>query len=111
MEETGWSLVWVPRAEIIRQLIDAGKDARGEVLLGAAQEIIDDLDFAVSEGKHPQRREVRDAVAQAIGAFRAGFPGPAQSYATAVFTTTMHVHLGLKKFGPARDEFAKRDPM
>lgn len=111
MEQTGWSLVRVPRGEVVRKLLDAPENAREEVLVNSAAEIVDDLDTAISEVRHSQLVELRDKVVQAIGAFRAGLHGPAQSYATAVFTTTMHVHLGLKRFRAARDEFAKRDPM
>ena len=107
MEETGWSLVWVPRAEVIRALLDADAGGREEVLVNSAQDIVIDLDAALAEVNHTQLVELRDALAQAIGAFRAGFPGPAQSYAAAVFTTTMHVPLGLKKFNDARDEFGE----
>jgi hypothetical protein len=111
MEETGWSLVWVPRAEIIRALLDADAGDREQVLVNSADDIVTDLDAALVEVSHTQLIELRDALAQAIGAFRAGFAGPAQSHAAAVFTTTMHVPLGLKKFKDARDEFERREPM
>ncbi len=112
MEETGWSLVWVPRADVVRKLLDAVKDVREEVLLSSKSEILDDLDAALGEVEHSQLVELRDHVVQAIGSFRAGFEAPAQSLASAVFTTVMHVHLGLKKFPAARNEFEKHgDPM
>lgn len=89
-------------AEIIPTLLDADEDDREAVLVNSSTEIVEDLEAAVSEVEHTQLADLRDAVVQAIGAFHAGFPGPAQSYAAAVFTTTMHVHLGLKKFPAAQ---------
>jgi hypothetical protein len=111
MDETGWSLVWVPRAEVIRQLLDAEDGDRPAVLVNSDEEIVADLDAALEAVRHTQLVELRDALSQAVGAYRAGFPGPAQSHAAAVFTTTMHVHLELKNFRAAREEFEMRDPM
>jgi hypothetical protein len=111
MEETGWSLVWVPRADIVRKLLDAADEEPQDVLLASKDEILDDLNAALLEVKHSQLVELRDHIVQAIGSFRAGFDAPAQALASAVFTTLMHVHLGLRKFGEAREEFAKHDPI
>ena len=42
MRETRWCLVWVPRAEVVRRLLDADKEKRGEKLLASSCEVLED---------------------------------------------------------------------
>jgi hypothetical protein len=111
MDETGYSLVWVPRGEIVRELLATPVDRREQVLVESAAAIMEDLDGALAEIRHTELIELRDHVADSVAAFRDGHPRAAQALATSVLTTAMHVHLGLKRFKDARDEFSKRDPM
>jgi hypothetical protein len=111
MEETGWSLVWVPRRETVRALVEADPATREAVLLGAADDIVEDLEAALMDIEDSNLGELRELLAEAVASYRVGHHAAAQALATTIFTTILHVHLGHKRFKSAQEEFAKRDPM
>ena len=112
MEETGWSLAWVPRPEVIEGLLAAaGENARAAALLDREGEVLDDLTACLSEVADLKLAEVKEIAAEAVDSYRGGRRRAAQALATCLFTTLIHVHLEQRTLGGARATFARHDPM
>jgi len=112
MEETGWSLAWVPRPSVIDDLLAATDSAaRGQALLAHEAEVLDDLDLCLAEITDADLAETLKAATEAVGSYRDGRVLAAQALATCLFTTLIHVNLEHKTFGAARDAFTEHDPM
>ncbi len=109
MAETGLSLAWVPRVDIVRAILAADADERADVLLAHEGEVVEDLRTCLADVAAPSLQELRAHLAKAVGAYAAGFPEPAQSHAANVFSTTLEVPLSLS-FSKAREEFARHRP-
>lgn len=102
MEESGWSLVWTPRVEIVRSLIGAPAGEREGVLLRAERDVLDDLAAAIEEISREELTELGAANREAIGAFRDGWLRASQALSTVVFTTLFHRHVD-GRFTSARE--------
>lgn len=86
MSETGFCLVWTPRAAIVQAVLDAEPSQRSEVLRARSAEILDDLEAVLAEVTAAELADPRRATDQAIAAFRAGLFVPAQATAAVVFS-------------------------
>jgi hypothetical protein len=76
--DDGIPVAWVPSVRIVRRLLDAAdRSERMAVLLEHAQVILDECEAAMVEVGGSWSERCREA----IGAYRAGFIGPAQSHA------------------------------
>jgi hypothetical protein len=111
MEETGWCLVWTPRWSVIEALLAAGSEARADVLHGHEEEILADLESCLAEADQPEVEELEAASVEAIKAYRNETVIPAQTAATAVLTTAIHVHFGIPTFPEAREKFGEKKAM
>jgi hypothetical protein len=111
MEDTGWALVWAPRAEVVRSLVNSAASERERILLEHSDMVLDDLE-AITEAAavDPALEHLADANREAIDAYRAGHTRAAQALAGVVFTATFHVILGFKSFKAGRAELDKIDP-
>ncbi len=87
---TGYCLVWVPRHEIVRQVLATDDSATKAVLLARRDEVLDDALAVLAEVAEPELALERDAAAVAIRAFRDGRAKPAQALASSVFTSAAH---------------------
>jgi len=112
VKASGLCLVWAPRPQVIRALLDADDEAeRARVLAENADAILDDLDavLAASEGCGIDGQA--DACAFAVDALtsaRAGHFNGAQALAACGLARVIHASFGLS-FGAARDKFEKFD--
>lgn len=77
--EEGLPLAWVPRAEIVSALLDAGSaEQRVELLIVRADDVLDDCRRLLAG----QKGEWALQCGEAIECFAAGFDAPAQSHAS-----------------------------
>lgn len=67
MRETRWCLVWVPRGEVVRRLVDAEEDNRSDELLASAPEIIEDSRSVLQTIEHPDLQQCRRAARSSGG--------------------------------------------
>jgi hypothetical protein len=103
MQETGWCLVWCPRAEVIRQLLEADdSDARIRLLLESKGLVIDDLRDCLSSVTRQEVDGHRSAAMAAIEAFADGHIAAAQALAASDISALINGTLGIRTFGEAR---------
>lgn len=82
----GIAVWWVPRSEILDELLDASTTwQRYDVLVERRVEVLDDCDLVLGSVHGLIAAQCRSAVACARG----GFDGPAQSHATNVFDSIL----------------------
>lgn len=110
MRETRWCLVWVPRSEIVRRLVIADKEDRGEVLLACTTEIVDDCRSVLEVIEHPELQQVRRAGLQVADAIAAGLDMAAQALAASCLSDVINTKFGYS-FKKAQERFTVDDPM
>jgi hypothetical protein len=88
MESTGWVLAWVPREEVLRELIDAQdrRDAIGR-LLTHQDDVLDDLKKELGEVTDPSLTDPSVALHQGVRSYEWGHAFPAQAIAAIVLTS------------------------
>jgi hypothetical protein len=80
MRETGWCLVWSPRAEVIRRLLDTPDlQARERILLESNFLVLEDLRASLADSSRPELADHRTAASRAIDAFADGHFEAAQA--------------------------------
>jgi hypothetical protein len=108
---SGVSVVWVPRADIVRALLDAPNDtAREAVLIERTGDVLDDLAVTLAEATHPELGHIRKMAAEAIAACVDGHFAPGQSHAAAALSGAVHDYFGEERFNRARERFEKDHP-
>lgn len=103
--DEGIPLSWIPRTEIVIELITAdGPEARIEILIERCDDILDDCERALASIAHEWAAQCRNA----IRAVRADLNGPAQSHASNIIDSIV---LGLhgKKGRELAKERAQQD--
>ena len=86
----GFVLVWIPRAEIVRDVLAADEGETAAVLLARRDDVLDDAVACLSEIEHPDLVLIRDGIEEAIRALRGGLPRAAQALASVAFTSEIH---------------------
>jgi hypothetical protein len=94
MELTGWVLAWVPRAEVLRELIRSTDrpDAHSR-LLACQDDVLDDLQKCLIEVTDPSLGDLSIALQQAIRAYEVGSSFPAQALVAVVLTSLISQEL------------------
>ena len=83
--------MWVPRPQIVTELVEAsGAPARRAVLVASASEIASDCLAVLAEVNAPDLKDLADLAAEAADTLRMGKPGSAQALAANVFDTLLH---------------------
>lgn len=91
MDETGWCLVWCPRQDTIRKLIDAQDlGARTRLLVDSRTLLIEDMNECLEGMSHPDSSAYRRAASLAIRAFDGGHVQAAQALAAAVISAIIN---------------------
>lgn len=93
--DTGWSLIHVPRAQIILELLSADPADRSTVLLSHAIEVVADCRTCLQEMNAGEHNHLVGAVDQALDAFDAGLLIPAQATVASVLTDVINRVFGL----------------
>lgn len=100
-QDEGVPLVWVPRGELVAQMLAAPDAAARRALLEAhVDEIVADCAAVVAAVDHPRLREHQDRLAQAVAAHQAGLHAAGQALAAVVVTALLqwvYGHRELKK--------------
>lgn len=102
MEFTGWVLAWVPREEILRELIASPdrRDANGRLLMHQ-HDVVDDLDKALGEVTDPSLADLSVALHQGVRSYGWGYTFPAQAIAAIVLTSMIKQLLEASDPGPS----------
>jgi hypothetical protein len=90
VETTGYCLVWVPRAEIVREVLAADASHTAQILLTQRDHVLDDVEAVLADVTEPTLSPERDAALAAARSFRAGHHQAAQALASSVFTSAVH---------------------
>lgn len=105
------SLAWVPRTEILRELLAAEDDeARTAVLEARCADIVIDVERVFDEVTLPELAVTIDYARKAVAAHKDGHTEPALALAAATLSNIVHEYMGEKSFGPIRETFADVDP-
>lgn len=117
-KDTGWPLTWVPRAAVLRELLEVSADSDGTrnrgtlegVLMERKQEVLEDVLCVANEIDHPDLREVVPFITEAVGQLRRGeFRGP-QAALGSVLTHLIERTLAYGKSSAAKADLAV-DPL
>lgn len=109
VRDSGYSLVWLPRTEIIREALAAEPSGLSAVLLRRRDDILDDAVACLAEAEDRDLALMCEALLESIAALRDGHPRAAQALASSVFTSEIHslFEMGTKAI---RKRMAEEDP-
>jgi hypothetical protein len=103
-------LVWLPRAAILREVLDAPATEAKAILLAHKDEVLDDALAVLGECQAADFALERDSTSEAIGALRAGHSRAAQALAACAFTSTCHVFFDHGGTGRIAKDMRQTDP-
>jgi hypothetical protein len=94
MERTGWVLAWVPREDVVRELIES-TDQHGASgrLLARQDDVLGDLRKSLGEVTDPALADLSVALHQGIRSYEWGYAFPAQAIAAVVLTALIKQQL------------------
>jgi len=101
--DTGWSLIHVPRPQVITALLHAAPADRDDVLLSHAAEVVVDCRSALGTIDAAGASHLVDALGQALDAFEAGLVIPAQTTVASVLADVINRVLGLSFTAAVRE--------
>ena len=109
--EHGVAVVWVPRGEVVVELLQASTDEeRDRILVSHRSEILEDLTAVVAETDSSALEGPVRAAGQAVDAARAGIDMAAQSLVGSTLTHFVNDELGHERFDEARTRLRRHDP-
>jgi hypothetical protein len=112
-EEGKVTVVWAPRAEIVKELATAGSQPeREKVLVARREEILADVRIAIDAAARSAvsgHQEAKDQALEAVGAAEAGFDRAAQTLFASALGHILEGSLGFERPGKAFKEFKGRD--
>lgn len=104
--DDGVPIAWVPRAEIVAELIAAGsREEREEILLARCMDVLDDCEAVLAEITHELAAQCR----YAIDAARVDLYAPAQSHAAGIVESVTGYGIGGRERAKARAAVAVDD--
>lgn len=110
VRETGFSLVWVPRPEIVAEVLSADAADTGATVLARRDDVLEDVRACLAEVSDADLSLERDAANEAVDAFRAGHVRAAQALASSAFTSAVHVWFQIGRTRTIRKLMADEDP-
>jgi hypothetical protein len=111
MLDPGICLAWVPRTEILHEILEAeDEDGRTAVLERRSADIVVDVEEVLDEVTLPKLATIVDYAVKAIAAHKDGHTEAALSLAAATLSSIVHDFMGEENFGPVREIFAGVDP-
>ena len=109
--EHGVAVVWVPRGEVVAELLAASTDEeRDRLLISHRSEILEDLAAVIAETDSSALQGPLRAASQAVDAARTGIDMAAQSLVGSTLTHFVNDELGHQRFDKARTHLRRRDP-
>ena len=100
--ETRWPIVWVPRLQVVTQLLDAPEPDRISTLVANGADVLADCEAAIDDITVERYEDVLPFAHSAIAAFRDGHAAPAQALVAALLTTIVQHHLGFARLSDAK---------
>jgi len=111
MLDPGLALAWVPRVEVLRELLAAEDDeARTAVLEARCADIVTDVERVFDEVTLPELGITINYAKKAVAAHKDGHTEAALALAAATLSSIVHDYMGETNFGPIRETFADVDP-
>lgn len=107
---TGCCIVWVPRAEIVRELLDAEAEDANSILMNRIDDVLVDCLAALNEVTSPELQPETEGAADAVRAYQDGHTRPAQAMASSVFTSTAHLWFQMHELWRVRAAMSNQDP-
>lgn len=106
---TGFTLAWIPRVEIVREVLAAEPEDTGAVLMARLADVLDDAEACIAEASAQDLLLIRTAVEKSISALRDGHDWAAQALAASAFCSESHewFRMGTKAI---RKRMADEDP-
>jgi hypothetical protein len=105
------AVLWVPRAAIVLELLQAESDAeRDRILVEREAQILDDVESILATISRPELADPARAAREAAAAARDGHHMAAQTLVGSTVTHLVNVRLGHKRFSVARDVIRKDEP-
>ena len=96
--EEGIALVWVPRGELVRELLELPDAAsRWETLAQRGADIATDCSEVLAQVENEHLSEYRERLHEALAAYRDGHSAAAQALAAVVFTSLLQHAYGHRK--------------
>jgi hypothetical protein len=113
IEQAGLCLVWTPRVEVIRQILES-EDREGQLraLELGGTEVLEDLETALGEARGTEiigHADACDFAADALAAERDGHSPAAQALTAAGLGPIVHGAFGFEQLGGAYKRFSKTD--
>jgi hypothetical protein len=109
--EHGVAVVWVPRSEIVLELLSANGDVeRDQVLVAHEHEILDDVQSVMEDITHPLLADPARATLEAVSTVRDGHHMAAQTLVASAVTHMVNVILGHPSSGKAQRTIRNTDP-
>jgi hypothetical protein len=100
IRDDGLPLVWVPRAEIVTEVLATpDRRARVEVLISRADEVVEDCRAVLGEISHDAFSGQQPLAVKALDAFEAGHHEAAQALSVVVTETAVARAFGYKQYG------------
>jgi hypothetical protein len=106
---TGYTLVWVPRAEIVREVLAVDESETAAVLLARRDDVLDDAALCLSEVTARDLVVIREGIEEAIEALRQGLVLAAQALGAVAFTSEIHELFGMSTKA-SRKRMLEKDP-
>jgi len=111
MERTGWVLAWVPRGEILLELIEApDRRAANSRLLAHQDDVLDDLKKELGEVIDASLADVSFALQQGVRAYEGGLSFPAQALVAVVLTSVIKQQLDTPNLAGVGQKLQRGDP-
>jgi hypothetical protein len=110
IRESKVCLVWLPRAAILREILDAPPADAKAILLTHKDEVLEDAVALLDDCAAPEFALERDATRDAIAALRDGHHHAAQALAACAFTSTCHVFFNHGGTGRIAKDMRTTDP-
>jgi hypothetical protein len=105
VENSGWPILWLPRHELVENLIAADVDDRESVLLVNSHQIVEDAVARADEIQHPHLQFVTECIVEIGQSIRDDRYRSAQALAASVLTELIQGVLGHEELAHARSEF------
>lgn len=103
--ESGWPIVWLPRADIVSELLASSPDDRAAVLVNRRVEVIDDAATVLADVRWDELDYLRGCAEDVVAAMRDGHDRPAQAFAASILTGLLQGTLEYGTLKEARDAF------
>lgn len=107
IEESGWAIVWLPRASLVEALLDAPAENREEILLAHAATLVEDALSCAEAITRENLRFLAECIAEIAESVRGGRYCSAQSLSVSVFAELVQGILGHKNLTHAEKTYAK----